>query len=165
MEPFPAIGNPDFLAVASDKFLYASIKTGRPGRRMPMWGDKTGGLRPAEMRSLVKYLRKMGEGRRPEPDERPARWVKADAGAGQRLYARTCAACHGDRGKGREGPALNNGAFLKIATDTYLVETIKRGRTGTPMNGYAKASVLYRSLSDDEIETIVAYIRTWEKKK
>jgi hypothetical protein len=40
MAAFPAIGNPDFLAVASDRFLAATVTHGRPGRRMPAWGEK-----------------------------------------------------------------------------------------------------------------------------
>ena len=37
--PFPAIANADFLAVATDEFLEETITAGRPGRRMPAWGE------------------------------------------------------------------------------------------------------------------------------
>jgi cytochrome c2 len=33
--PFPAIGNPDLLAVATEEFLAHTVRQGRPGRRMP----------------------------------------------------------------------------------------------------------------------------------
>ena len=44
MPSFPAIGNPDFLAAASDTFLLENIRKGRPGRRMPSWETMEGGL-------------------------------------------------------------------------------------------------------------------------
>lgn len=57
MTPFPAIANADFLTAASDEFLDRTISEGRPGRRMPAWNSGEGGLRPAEIDTLVTYLR------------------------------------------------------------------------------------------------------------
>jgi mono/diheme cytochrome c family protein len=159
--PFPAIGNPDFLAVASNAFIGATIQDGRPGRRMPGW--KAGGLRPAEIEAVVAHLRSLDGGKGPEPDPRPARWAQGDAPAGQRLYAVTCAGCHGKAGEGGEGPALKNPVLLANATDTYLTETIRRGRRGTAMESFATPSPTRASLGSGEIESIVAFIRTWEK--
>ncbi len=163
--PFPAIGNPDFLAVAPDEFLRATIMHGRPGRRMPAWGEKEGGLRPGEIETLIGYLRSMGGGAKPEPDPKPSRWVKADAEAGRKLYAQQCANCHGNEGQGGEGLALNNRALLSDASDTYLLETIRRGRTGTTMPAFGSGSTVRRALSTEELEALVAFMRTWEEKK
>lgn len=161
MPPFPAIGNEDFLAVASDEFIAASVRHGRPGRRMPAWGDKEGGLRPAEIAAVVEHVRSFVDV--PSPvDTRPRRWVAADSTVGSRLYADHCASCHGVEGKGAEGPALANAVLLRSATDTYLIETIRRGRRGTSMAAYAAASPAHATLSPAEIEAIVAFIRTWE---
>jgi mono/diheme cytochrome c family protein len=163
MPAFPAIGNADFLAIASDRFIADTVRHGRPGRRMPAWGDKDGGLRPAEIEAVVAHVRSFGDA--PAPLEtRPRLWVKADAGAGAALYKDSCASCHGGAGEGIEGPALNNTALLRSATDTYLVETIRRGRRGTSMAGFASASTTHATLSAEEIESIVAFIRTWEDK-
>jgi len=57
MVPFPAVGNPDFLAAASDEFISNTVTHGRPGRRMPAWGTKDGGLRPREIAVIVAHLR------------------------------------------------------------------------------------------------------------
>jgi cbb3-type cytochrome c oxidase subunit III len=161
MNPFPAIGNPDFLAIASDDFIAATVRHGRPGRRMPAWGDKDGGLRPAEIDAVVAHVRSFSPV--PPPAEtRPARWVEADAEAGARLYAASCASCHGARGEGAEGPALDNQVLLASATDTYLVETIRRGRRGTSMTAFGAPSTIHATLSPEEIEAVVAFIRTWE---
>ena len=162
MVAFPAIGSPDFLSLASDDFLRMTVTHGRPGRRMAAWGESGGGLRPAEIDSVVAYVRALGGGLQPEPDTRPARWVQGDPALGARLYAANCASCHGKGGEGGEGAALANPNLLQYATDTYLVETIRRGRRGSSMLGFGTGSVTRRSLSQAEIEAIVAHIRSWE---
>lgn len=81
---------------------------------------------------------------------------------GARLYADNCASCHGADGRGGEGPALDNDVLLRSASDTYLVETIRRGRRGTSMAAFSAASPTHATLSLAEIEAIVAFIRTWE---
>lgn len=161
MPAFPAIGNPDFLAIASDRFLTETITHGRPGRRMPAWGES--GLRPAEIAAVVAFVRSLG-GDGPAPvDSGPRRWVKADTTAGARLYAASCASCHGENGEGREGPALANARFLATATDTFLVETIRRGRRGTSMPAFGAPSPQHQLLDDRDIAAIVGLIRTWEE--
>jgi mono/diheme cytochrome c family protein len=163
MPAFPAIGNPDFLTLASDEFIAQHVRRGRAGRRMPAWGEKEGGLRPPEIAQVVSYVRKLGGGVRPATDRKPPRWAKADPGEGGRLFAAHCASCHGKEGEGGEGPALNNQVLLSTASDTYLVETIRRGRRGTAMAAFASASVVQPTLSGAEIESIVAFVRKWEK--
>jgi len=163
MAAFPAIGNPDFLGIASDRFITETVRHGRPGRRMPAWGDKDGGLRPEEIEAVVAHVRALSD--TPPPAEtQPRRWVQADAVAGAALYAASCASCHGRNGEGAEGPALHNDVLLRSATDTYLIETIRRGRRGTSMAAFAAAATTRATLSPQEIEAIVAFIRTWEEK-
>lgn len=162
MTAFPAIGNADFLALASDEFLTRTITHGRPGRRMAAWGESSGGLRATEIAAIVARLRELG-GVASETDSRPPRWVRGDATEGARLFGAYCAPCHGAEGQGGEGPALANVALLGAATDTYLFETIRRGRRGTTMQGFAAPSTVRPSLSDAELETLVAFLRSWEK--
>jgi cytochrome c oxidase cbb3-type subunit 3 len=160
-QTFPAIASPDFLSLVSDSFILETVTQGRPGRKMPAWGKKDGGLRPAEIGSAAAYLRTLGTGEI-QSDLKPARWISGDTAAGERLFASACAACHGKEGKGGEGPALNNEVLLANATDTYLVETISKGRRGTNMEGFLIPSPARVALAHSEIETIVAYIRSWE---
>jgi len=164
MTAFPAIGNPDFLAIASDRFMADAVAHGRPGRRMPAWGDKDGGLRPAEIDAVVTHVRSLAQGVPSPTDSEPLRWARGDTRAGERLYADNCAFCHGPAGEGAEGPALNNRALLASATDTYLVETIGRGRRDTSMPSFAAPATTHRLLSDEEIESIVTFLRSWEVK-
>jgi mono/diheme cytochrome c family protein len=162
MAAFPAIGNPDFLERASDEFLREAVRRGRPGRRMPAWGELEGGLRPQDIDTIVAFLREMARVPKPIPDDRPQRWVKGDGEEGARLYAANCATCHGERGEGKEGTALANRVLLETATDTYLVTTIRDGRRGTSMAGFGSPSPIRRLLAQDEIESIVTHSRGWE---
>lgn len=159
---FPSVGNPDFLAVASERFLTQSVTYGRPGRRMPAWGEKEGGLRAGEIKEVVAYLRTLGGGVSPPAGvDEPRRWAAGDVEAGAKLFSTYCAGCHGPKGEGAVAVALNNPVLLK-ASDTYFFETISRGRSNTVMEGFAKPKATHPALSTAEIEAIVSHIRTWE---
>jgi cbb3-type cytochrome c oxidase subunit III len=160
MPAFPSIANPDFQQLVSDEFLKETIRRGRPGRRMPSWGEISGGLRPEEIDEVVRHLRVLS-GTAPTIETEPARWVSGDAALGERLYAASCSGCHGASGEGGEGPALNNQVLLGSATDRYLVETISNGRSGTAMSGFTSASVAHPAYSTEETEALVAFLRAW----
>jgi mono/diheme cytochrome c family protein len=160
---FPSVANPDFLAIAPDALISETILRGRPGRRMRAWGDATTGLKPADIPALVAHLRALA-GVPPPSDPLPARWVHGNREEGRRLFAATCSGCHGAQGEGGEGPALNNPVLQDYATDTYFVETITRGRRGTAMVGFSTPLPSQRTLSRGEIESLVAFIRTWGAK-
>lgn len=162
---FPAIANPDLHRLVSDQFLIDAVTRGRAGRRMPAWGEMVGGLRPDEIQRVVDYLRDLSRTAPPPEESRPRRWVEADVEWGGRLYAATCRGCHGVRGEGGEGPALANPAFLNSATDTFLVETVSAGRRNTAMPAFSRASTAYPTLSRDEIQAVVAFVRTWENNR
>jgi cbb3-type cytochrome c oxidase subunit III len=157
---FPSVANPDFLAVAPDSLIVESILRGRPGRRMRAWGDGSTGLNAGDVSAIVVHLRTLA-GVAPPEDRRPARWARGDESIGRKLYAASCAGCHGAAGEGGEGPALNNKVLLQFATDTYLVETISRGRRGTAMGAFLEPSPVHRTLSRAEIEAVVTFIRSW----
>ncbi|MBL8176154.1 MAG: c-type cytochrome [Bryobacterales bacterium] len=162
MAAFPAVANADFLNHVSDEFLRTTIKQGRPGRRMPAWDSPTG-LRPAEIDAVIGYLRAVSA-TQSKADDKP-RFVSANAESGKRLFESSCSGCHGAKGEGGEGPALRNPVLLKSATDAYLIETIANGRRGTPMPGFTASSTVHRTYAPAEIESIVAFLRTWEGKK
>jgi len=160
LAPFPAIGSPDFLEIAPDELIAETVRRGRPGRRMPAWGEAEGGLRPGEIEAVVRHVRGLGPAFR--PDGKPRRWARGDAAEGKKLYAANCAGCHGRKGEGGEGPALANPVLLRAATDSFLVETIRRGRRGTAMLGFARPTPVRPALGDGEMQSIVVHLRTWE---
>jgi mono/diheme cytochrome c family protein len=157
---FPSVANPDFLAMAPDQLILESILRGRPGRRMRAWGDGSTGLNATDAASILAHLRTLA-GTSAPVDARPARWVRGDESNGRRLYAASCAGCHGAAGEGGEGPALKNPVLQQFATDTYLVETVARGRRGTAMAAFLEPSPIHRALSRSEIEDIVTFVRSW----
>ncbi|MBM3818535.1 MAG: c-type cytochrome [Acidimicrobiia bacterium] len=158
---FPSVANPDFLAVAPDALIAETIRRGRPGRRMRAWGDGSTGLRDEDVPVLVSHLRSLAGVPAPVVDPQPPRWVNGDRAEGERLFSMICAGCHGARGEGGEGLALNNPVLQQFATDTYFVETISRGRRGTAMAAFTEPAPTRPTLSRQEIESIVTFIRTW----
>ncbi|MBB1162024.1 c-type cytochrome [Aquariibacter albus] len=74
---------------------------------------------------------------------------------GEELFGRNCQLCHNSRGKGGKGPQLVRGAWGPGGAngDEVMVEIIRKGRPGTQMGGFGGA------LSDEEIRTVVAFLR------
>jgi cytochrome c oxidase cbb3-type subunit 3 len=73
---------------------------------------------------------------------------------GARLFARNCAACHGEKGTGGIGVPLALPSFQASISDDYLRKTIHLGRPGRVMPTFS-------NLKEDEIEAIVRYVRSW----
>jgi cytochrome c oxidase cbb3-type subunit 3 len=57
-------------------------------------------------------------------------------------------------------PALNNPGFLAAATDSMIKDTLIYGREGTPMT-----SSLVTGLSEENINDLVSYIRSFESQQ
>lgn len=74
---------------------------------------------------------------------------------GAKLYARNCAACHGESGDSGIGVPLSLPSFQATVSNEYLHKTIRLGRPGRVMPA--------SGLSDAEIEAIVRFIRSWNK--
>jgi mono/diheme cytochrome c family protein len=79
---------------------------------------------------------------------------------GRQLYVDNCASCHGTRGEGIVGPALNNKTLLSEASDGVLVAIISAGRPNTVMTPWSQE--YGGSLTDESIRQIVSFIRAWE---
>jgi len=151
----------------SDRYLFNSIKFGRPGRTMPAFESL---LTDDDMKSIVQYIRHFSTGKALEFDQTP---IKGNIKKGKEIYEDRCASCHGDNGLGGRGtgvtlsrprdlniiaPALNNAGFLKSASDEMIKHTLMHGRDKTPMNSYLK-----QGLSESDINNVVAYVRNFEK--
>ncbi len=81
--------------------------------------------------------------------------VLAQTQVGKHLYAENCAACHGETGKGGIGLPLNAKKLHTQLSDKYLTSTIKYGRPGRVMPGFAD------KLQEEQIKQIVSYLRSW----
>ncbi len=155
---------PGFLSAAPDSYLEKTIRLGRPGRVMPAFTS----LDDDEVKAIVAHIRSW----HPQAPQPMASTVAGDVQHGKTLFAERCAACHGADGKGGHGtgvtfsrprdlpiiaPALNNHGFLAAATDGMIRHTLRHGREGTPM-----VSFLEQGLNEQDIDDLVAYIRSFE---
>lgn len=160
------IALPSFLTGVSDEYLKKTIRNGRPGRIMPAFDS----LSDAQLAAIVKHIRSWSD--KPAPVENTTA-INGNKEHGGQLYGKYCAHCHGVDGQGGKGtgvtfsrkrdlpiiaPALNNAGFLAAASDVMIRDTITLGREGTPMT-----SMLVAGLSEQDIDDLVSYVRSFEK--
>jgi len=157
----PSLTNHEFLSVASNKFLLSTIRDGRAGTGMPPFSH----LGKKDIESMVAYLRSYATlpDRSAEVDAQPA--AKGDISRGQASYNLICLTCHGPNGdgyaSGGTGTAIGKAGTLDKVSDGFLRVTIKEGRTNTRMLGFGKEGPrTMAALSDQEIDDIIAYLRT-----
>jgi mono/diheme cytochrome c family protein/rhodanese-related sulfurtransferase len=137
----------------SSNFLKYAIQYGRTNTAMAGYAFAQGGpLEEIEVNLLLKWLSESSGVEEPLKLSREP--VKGDVELGSRVYAATCATCHGANGEGITAPALGNPMLLATASDHFLRYAIAEGRDGTPMVAYKD------SLSDDEIDAVTAFLRS-----
>lgn len=89
----------------------------------------------------------------------PPRLALADDPDGAQLYGTYCSACHGKSGEGGLAPALTTETYLNANDDAAITLIIAAGKTGTAMPGWSKSAGGF--LSDSQIDSIVAYLRSF----
>ncbi len=150
----PALANQDFLAAASDEFLFTTIADGRPGTRMSPWGEAHGSpLSDDDVRAVIQFIQEWRTVPRVDVDTIT---VTGSPERGSEIYAMTCASCHGANGTGGTAPNIGNPGFLAAASDGFIRHTIQHGRRGTAMAAYGN------TLTDQQIDDVTAFIRSWE---
>ena len=149
-----ALNHPAFLATSTDEFLRAGIVRGRPGTPMSAWGVSRGGpLDDQSVDGLITLMRSWQDGDAYDVSDIV---VEGKASRGAPQYAARCAFCHGDQGQGGAYMSIANPEFLASASDGFIREAIRSGRSGTPMGGYAE------TLTEQAIDDIVVLIRSWQ---
>lgn len=92
-----------------------------------------------------------------------SRATEAPTVRGARLYAETCALCHGANGEGYkadDAPRLAGQEFLAGASDSFLQTAILKGRPGTTMSAWSHERG--GPFSDEDAKAVVAFLRTWQ---
>ncbi len=161
-----------FLTIASKDYIERSIRHGRLERGMPPLAAL---LKPKQISAIANFVKSWQF----EPSKAVANGrVDGDPANGRALFNGICVGCHGLKGEGGPktggghivsslsgfaGPALSIQGFLKSATDGYIKATLMYGRVGTPMGAYLKGTQGFVELSEQEINDIVAFIRSWER--
>ncbi len=155
----PSLINPELLSIASDGFFEATIRDGREDTGMPPFAH----LGRSGVQAIVAYLRSHAKGpnRSEEVDVQPD--ARGDPRLGEQWYNYICSTCHGVDGDGYEaggtGTAIGLPGFLEKASDGFIRETIKVGRSNTRMLAFSGPTGL-ANLSDQEIDDIIVYLRT-----
>jgi mono/diheme cytochrome c family protein len=144
---FPANGSSDFLDVAADAFIESTLKTGRPGRKMPALGAPGGSLTQEEISSLVAHLRTLQS---PPPSFAAVQQAAPDRALGAQLYKADCAACHGNAGEGTPlGSPLATADNRIRGRREEAYKALIQGVSKTAMPKYSKYdAVTLRSLLD-----------------
>jgi mono/diheme cytochrome c family protein len=128
------------------------IRSGGPHETMPVWGEI---LTQEQLDALVNYTMEAARG---TPLE-----------VGRRLYVQNCATCHGDFGEGGLNPVraddviapISSAEYLKTRDDATLRAIIAQGQPNFGMSPFSTA--FGGPLDDEEIESIVTYLRSWER--
>ncbi|HIE78821.1 MAG TPA: c-type cytochrome [Candidatus Thioglobus sp.] len=155
----PSLANDQLLSISSDKFLFETIRNGRAGTSMIPFRH----VNDESINKIIIYLRSLSTApnRSKEVNAQPE--SHGDPRLGKVWFDYVCSTCHGFKGDGyaagSTGTAIGNKGFLDLASDGFLRETIKYGRTGTRMYGF-KGPKAMANLTDSEIEDIIAYMRT-----
>jgi len=170
----PALSSPEFLAYASDGFLLGTMSLGRDGTEMRPVRRSPQSIVDLTVEQLEDVLARLRAWEQDPPDAELAHRfvVPWNLARGERLYASNCAGCHGVDGRAELdepgqtsawAPALNNQGFLASATDGFLQATIINGRVDTAMRAFGQGSQGLVDLSDDDVNDIVSFIRSWSR--
>jgi mono/diheme cytochrome c family protein len=136
-----------------DDFVTARefIASGGSHETMPIWGEV---LTVEQLDALVQYTLDSSSG--------------TPIQVGQQLFAEYCAVCHGDFGEGGLNPARSDDVIAPISSAEYLRtrdDSTLRAITaqGQPNFGMSPFGTAFGGpLDDDEIDAIVAFLRSWE---
>jgi len=155
----PALTNADFLSVASDAFLFDTIKNGRMDAGMPPWGW----LGEPKIRAVIAYLRTQSTQPNRSQSVNAQPTAKGSAQRGAVLFGDICITCHGINGQGYEngntGTHIGSSGFLRVASDGFIREVVRQGRRGTAMRGFVGPTAM-AALSDQDIEDIIVFLRS-----
>ncbi len=146
------ISTAEYLSTRDDFTLKAIISQGQPNFGMSPFGSSNGGpLSDDEISAIVDYIRSWEANPPVElPPEINAQQLSVK---GPEIYQELCAQCHGLKGEGGVGPALNDPQFQASNTDQAIFDTINNGHNATSMIAWGEI------LSSDQIQQLVIYIR------
>jgi len=138
-------------AATSFDLARQTIATGGAHQTMPVWGDV---LTQEQIDALVDFTVTSAEG--------------TSILRGQTLFEQNCAPCHGDFGEGGPNPSQPNQIIAPISTSGYLnthdnttlFEIISQGQPDQGMSPFGSSNG--GDLDDDQINSIVAYLRSWQ---
>lgn len=127
------------------------IAIGGAHQEMPVWGDV---LTTEQLDALVNYTLQAARG--------------APLELGQELFTTNCSPCHGALGEGGVNPTnpndiiapISSAEYLKTRDDLTLRLIISQGQPNFGMSAFS--TEFGGPLEGEEVDAIVAYMRSWE---
>ncbi|OGX40026.1 MAG: hypothetical protein A3D87_08320 [Omnitrophica WOR_2 bacterium RIFCSPHIGHO2_02_FULL_50_17] len=152
----PNLQNAEFQKQADAEFIFHVMSQGRPGTAMPSWNLLT----PQDAADIIAYVKSWQAGESaPLSDER----IIGSEKQGEKIFASSCAQCHGVSPRAMVGPAVLSEGFLKQASDSFIKNMIMYGRSHTQMRPAFKGEGGIIELNEEEVNSVVAYIRSLEE--
>jgi len=146
----PAIGQNDFLRVASRDYIRFTLEKGRSLRQMGSWTERISGMKDEELDKITSFLKNLNLKEKPR-EIFPHRGSVIE---GRSLYEQYCQTCHGENGNGDVAVALNQEGLLSRVGDEFLLRTLMKGRGNTAMPGWSH-------LDDEQLANLLAMLSSW----
>ncbi len=167
-----SLTNPVYLAVAGEDNIRNVIANGVPGKLMPAFSHRAGGMLTDEQvdilaKGVIANWGKPGllDGKNPPPYKTV---LHADLNAGQGSFGVYCARCHGSDGQGSPSRKAEAGlvvgsivdpAYLGLISDQALRSFTIAGVPGMPdWRGEAHGTSPVHPMTDQEVTDIVAWL-------
>jgi mono/diheme cytochrome c family protein len=162
-----ALNDPVYLAVVPPERVRQVIAVGIPGTAQPAFALSAGG--PLTDRQIEVLVRGMEERwRRPDAlagqeippydGGRGAGRESGNADRGRGVFARACASCHGDDGRGGpRGIGIVDPSYLALVSDQHLRTTVIAGRADLGMPDWRGESGV-EPLAPQQISDVVAWL-------
>ncbi len=160
--PAVSIGDPVYLALASDDTMRSVISKGRPGTTMSAFAQKEGGmLTDAQVDAIVHGIRQRWSNASAVSGATLPPYAASAAGEAQRgqtVYTKFCAGCHGDGAAGgpKAGSVLDP-AYLSLITNQGLRTIVITGRPDFNAPDW-RNNIPGQPMSDQDISDVVAYL-------
>ncbi len=172
--PAPPLNDPLFLQIVPDEELLMVISDGRQGTLMPAFAQESGGpLGEEQVRILAEGIKPRWKPAGPPRKGVPpyAEEKEGDPEAGKKVFAVACASCHGDRGQGHPGDAgaINDPAFLALASDSFLRRIVITGRPDLGMPSCLDRGDdrpdSFEPLTSRQVADVAALLASWRPAK
>ena len=156
------LGNPIYLAIASDDTIRRVTARGIPGTLMPAFMKSSGGtLTDEQIEILVREMRVRWARPVKTPGATPPPYSTTEPGdptRGAAAYGIFCAGCHGPEGKGTaKGSFIVDGSFLALVSEQSLRTTVIAGRPDLGQPDW-RNDVPGRVMTAQEVSDVVAWL-------
>jgi mono/diheme cytochrome c family protein len=160
------LNDPIYLALVSAERIRQVIAAGVPGTAQPPFALKAGGpLTDAQIEVLVRGIEERWRRSVALPEETPTYEAgratgraPGDANRGRAVFARACARCHGDDGRGGStGGGVADPSYLTLVSDQHLRTSVIAGRSDVGMPDWRGEGGV-EPLTSQQVSDVVAWL-------